>query len=61
MVLGDWLERYNRVSMGWAFLPNLGSGSLLVMIRGAFGNGYRGAQSASEVTLVLGSASVALG
>ena len=47
--------------MGWAFLPNLGSGSLLVMIRGAFGNGYRGAQSASEVTLVLGSASVALG
>ena len=27
----------------------------------AFGNGYKGAQSALEVTLVLGSASVALG
>lgn len=31
------------------------------MIRGAFGNGYKGAQSASEVTFVLGSASVAWG
>ena len=30
------------------------------MIRGAFGNGYKGAQSVSEITLVLGSASVAL-
>ena len=31
-----------------------------MMIRWAFGNGYNGPQSASEVTLVLGSASVAL-
>ena len=30
------------------------------MIRGLFGNGYRRAMSALEVTLVLGSASVAL-
>ena len=30
------------------------------MIRGPFGNGYKGAQSASEVMLVLGSVSVAL-
>ena len=44
----------------WAFLPNWESGNLLVMIRWAFGNGYNGPQSASEVTLVLGSASVAL-
>ena len=43
-----------------AFLSNLESGSLLVMIRGAFGNSYNGAQLASEVTFVLGSASVAL-
>ena len=41
-------------------MPNLGSGSLLVMIRGAFGNGYKGAQLTSQVTLVLGSTSVAL-
>ena len=44
----------------WAFLPNRESGNLLAMIRGAFGNGYSGPQLASEVTLVLGSASVAL-
>ena len=43
----------------WASLPNWESGNVLVMIRGAFGNGYSGPQSASEVTLVLGSASVA--
>ena len=43
-----------------AFLPTLESGSLLVMIRGAFGNSYSGARAASEVTFVLGSASVAL-
>ena len=42
-------------------MPNLGSGSLLVMFRGAFGNGYKGTQSASEVIFVLGSALVALG
>ena len=30
-----------------------------MMIRGAFGNGYNVPQSASEVTLVLGSTSVA--
>ena len=41
-------------------MPNLGSGSLLVMIRGAFGHGYKGAQLTSQVTLVLGSTSVAL-
>ena len=41
-------------------LPNWKSGRLLVMIRGTFGNGYKGAQSVSEVTLVLGSASKAL-
>ena len=36
-----WLKRLGighcRMSTGWVFLPNLGSGSLLVMIRGAFG------------------------
>ena len=42
-------------------MPNLGSGSLLVMIEGAFDNGYSGVQSASKVTLILGSASVASG
>ena len=56
----DWLGCYYRVSTNVAFLPNLESGSLLVMIREAFGNSYNGAQSASEVTFVLGSASVAL-
>ena len=45
--------------MEWASLPNWESGNVLVMIRGAFGNGYSGPQSASEVTLVPGSASVA--
>ena len=42
-------------------MPNLGSGSLLVMFRTAFGNGYNGTQSATEVIFALGSASVALG
>ena len=40
------------------------SGSLLVMVGGggeAFGNSYKGPQSISEVTLVLGSMSVTLG
>ena len=37
-------------------MPNLGSGSLLVKIWQC----YNGAQSVSEVTLALGSASVAL-
>ena len=46
---------------GWAFLPNLASGSFLVIIKGAFDNGYSGVQSASKVTLILGFASVALG
>ena len=41
-------------------MPNLGSGNWLVMIRGAFGSSYKGAQSVIEVTLVLGSVSVAL-
>ena len=31
-----------------------------MMIKGAFGNGYKGAQSISQAILVLGSASVAL-
>ena len=31
-----------------------------MMIRGAFGNGYKGAQLASKVTLLLGSTSVTL-
>ena len=44
----------------WASLPNWESGSLLVIIMGAFGNSYKGAPSASEVTLVLGSTSMAL-
>ena len=43
-----------------ASLPNCKSGTLLVMIGGAFGNGYKGAQSVSEATWVLGSASMAL-
>ena len=33
---------------------------MLVMIKGVFGNSHKGAQSALEMTLVLGSASVAL-
>lgn len=33
LALGDWLGCY-RVITGVAILPNLGSGSLLVMIRG---------------------------
>ena len=41
-------------------MPNLGSGSLLAMVKGAFGNSYKGAQPPSEAALVLGSASVAL-
>ena len=41
-------------------MPNLGSGNLLVMIRGAFGNSYKGSQLASEVIFILGSASVAV-
>ena len=41
-------------------MPNLGSGNWLVMIRGAFGSSYKGAQSVLEVTLVLGSVSMAL-
>ena len=44
----------------WASLPNWESGSLLVMIRGLLERLQRGGQSVSEVTLVLGSASVAL-
>ena len=36
------------------FLPNLGSGSLLVMIRGAFGTGWKGARTSLEVTLTQG-------
>lgn len=41
-------------------MPNIGSKSLLVLIRGAFGNGYKGAQSALEVTFVLDSDTMAL-
>ena len=41
-------------------MPDLGSGSWPVRIRGAFGNSYDGAWSVLEMTLVLGSASVAL-
>lgn len=44
----------------WASLPNWESGSLLVVIRGFFGNSYKGAQLALEVSLVLGIAAVAL-
>ena len=66
LVLGDWLGHYREwTSIGsghlleWASLPNWESGSLLVMIRG-FWQGYKGAQSASGVNFILGSASVAL-
>ena len=41
-------------------MSKMGSRSLLMIIMGAFGNGYKEAQSVSEVTLVLGSMSVAL-
>ena len=41
-------------------MPDLGSGSWPVRISGAFGNSYDGAWSVLEMTLVLGSASVAL-
>ena len=44
----------------WASLPHWESGSLLVMIRGLLERLQRGDQSVPEVTLVLGSASVAL-
>ena len=43
----------------WASLSNWESESLLVMIGGASGKGYKGAQLVLEVTLVLGSTSVA--
>ena len=44
----------------WASLSNWESESLLVMIGGgASGKGYKGAQLVSEMTLVLGSTSVA--
>ena len=43
----------------WASLPNWESGSLSV-ISGALGNTYKGAQSALQVTWVLGSTSEAL-
>ena len=47
--------------LGWAFLPNLGSGSLVGDDGGGgFDNDYKGAQPALKVTLVLGSAPVAL-
>ena len=39
----------------------LGVRKLVSNDQGAFGNGYKGAQSASEVTLALGSTCVALG
>ena len=41
-------------------LPNLGSGSLLVMIRGLLATVTKVAPSALELTLILGSTSVAL-
>ena len=41
-------------------MPNLWSGSLVVMIRVAFGNSYKWAQSASGMILILGSASMTL-
>ena len=46
--------------LGWAFLPNSGSGSLVSDDGGGgFDNDYKGAQPALEVTLVLGSAPAA--
>ena len=59
VALSDCLGCY-RVTTGWAFLPNLGSGSLLVMIWGAFGNNYKGTHSVLEMTLFLHSAAVVL-
>ena len=47
--------------LGWTFLPNMGSGSWLVMMRGAFGNGYKGALLVLEVILVQSPAPVTLG
>ena len=41
-------------------MTNMGSGNLLVIIKGAFGNSYKGVQSVLEMTFFLGSASVAL-
>ena len=41
-------------------LAQFGVRKLLVMIRGAFDNGYNGSQSVSEVILTLGSAFVIL-
>ena len=45
--------------IGWDVIV-LGAKKLVSDDQWAFGNGYRGAQSALEVTLVLGSTSVAL-
>ena len=60
LVLGDWLECY-KVSTVVGIFVQLGPGILLVMINRAFGNSYKGTQSALEVSLVLGFPSVTLG
>ena len=57
-VLRDWLGATGSL-LELASLPNLESGSLLVMIRG-FWNGYKGSQWTLEVSLAPGSTSVAL-
>ena len=57
-----WVIGWGAVGclLEWASLSNWESESLLVMIGGgASGKGYKGAQLVSEMTLVLGSTSVA--
>ena len=49
------------MSTGEGIFAYYGSRSWLVMIRGFWGDSYKVAQSASEMTLVLGAVSVALG
>ena len=56
LTLGDWLG-----CTGVGIFAKYGVRKPASDDRGAFGNRHKGAQSASEVTLVLGSASVALG
>ena len=55
---GDWLGCH-RVFTGVGIFAKLGVRKLVSDDQGAFGSGYKGAQLASEVTLVLGSTSVA--
>ena len=59
LTLVDWLGCF-RVSTGVGIFTKYGIRKPPSDDQGPFGNGHKGAQSASEVILVLGSASVAM-